>query len=104
MDSIVEMANLLKERNNPSMQGIGIGKVIAASPLKIAFNSFVLEKDRLVIAKHLLAIYGTSDASITTHGSHAHTVSDKLKSGEKVIVIPSTDNMTYYVIDKVGDL
>lgn len=104
MDAMTELAKLLKERENPSVQSTGIGTVISISPLKISLNSFILDKSNLFVAKHLLSTYQTSGASVGDHGDHTHTISDILQKGDKVIVIPSCNNSLYFVIDKVGDI
>jgi len=120
MDAIVEMAKLFKERENKPIQGICIGKVVTAPPkLKIVVNGFILEGSRLVISQHLLSSYKRStsptinvgSASVGDHGDHTHTVTisditftDTLAAGDKVIVVPSVDNSTYFIIDKVGDI
>lgn len=117
MDGITELANLFKERDNPSMQDIGIGKVTADPPeVSVKFNGFNLDRDMLVIPEHLLPhtrkIEPKIIVSYTTvgdHGTHTHTVeipeitfTDGLKAGDSVIVIPSKDNKKYYVVGKVG--
>lgn len=105
MSGIDEMAKLFKDRNNPSVQGICVGVVISPSPtLRITANGFILDKTNLVVAKHLNSTYATSETDIATHGSHGHNVSDILKAGDKVIVIPSTNNATYFIVGKVGDI
>ena len=105
MDSVTELAKLFKERNNPTMQGISVGKVLSPPPdLKITVNGFIFDKSDVVVAKHLLTKFETNSVLVGNHGEHTHTVEEPLKSGEKIIVIPSVNNATYYVIDKVGDI
>jgi hypothetical protein len=120
MDGITEFAKELKKRDNKVFQSIGIGTVISAPPaIKIQFNGFVLGKDRIVVAEHLLPTYKrdtlpaitVSSASIPDHGSHTHAVdiaditfTDTLKQGDKVIVVPTVDDAIYFIIDKVGDV
>lgn len=105
MDSITELAKILKARENPSIQGISIGKVLTEIPdIKVSLNGFILDKSRIVIAKHLIKQYETSSTSVSNHGKHMHTIEDVLKAGDKVIVIPTMDDSTYFVIDKVGDI
>ena len=117
-DPYVEFAKLFKERENPPIQGVSTGIVITASPLIIAVNDFILDSERLVVAAHLLPqtknttpAITVSNTSVGDHGYHTHTVgmesitfTDTLIAGDKVIVIPSADNQTYYVIDKVGEV
>lgn len=105
MDSITELAKLFKDRENPSMQGICVGKVLTPPPsLKITVNGFILDKSNLVVAKHLLDTYTTSGETVGDHGQHTHTLEDILKSGDKIIVIPSANDLTYFIVDKVGDI
>jgi len=100
MDSITELAKLFKERNNPSIQGICVGKVLTAPPeLKITVSGFIL-----VVAQHLLKTYISSSETVADHGQHTHTVADVLCCNDKVIVIPSRDDSIYFVMDKVGDI
>lgn len=105
MDSITELAKLFKDRENPSMQGICIGKVLSTPPnLKITVNGFILDKSNLVVSKHLLNTYTTSGETVGDHGQHTHAIEDMLKNGDKVIVIPSVNDLTYFIIDKVGGI
>lgn len=103
MDAMTELAKLFKDRNNPSIQGICIGKVLSPPPdLKIAVNGFVFDRSDIVVAKHLINTYSTNNAVIGDHGQHSHELEDILQSGDQIIVIPSINNVTYFVIDKVG--
>lgn len=102
MEAVTELAKLLKERENISVQGIGVGKVIGVDPVRIVFNGFILTGNRIVVAKHLVAAYSTTDARVGDHGAHVHTIVEPLAPGESVIIIPSADNGTYFIIDKVG--
>lgn len=105
MDALTELALLFKDRENPSVQDICVGKVLTELPdIKITVNGFILDKSRLVLAKHLINTYATTSTSIETHGEHLHSVEDLLQKGNRVIVIPTRDNSTYFVIDKVGDI
>jgi len=105
VDGITELALMFKKRENQPVQGICVGKVLAPPPqLKITVNGFILENEDLVVANHLLATYTSSSTNIATHGDHSHTVSDILQAGGRVIVMPSADNATYFILDKVGDL
>lgn len=105
MDSIAELAKLFKERENPSLQGISVGKVLSPPPnLKITVNGFIFDKSDVVVANHLLTTYTTSSAEVGNHGEHTHTVEGILQSGDKIIVIPSVNNATYFIMDKVGEV
>lgn len=103
MDAIVELAKMFQDRNNPTVQGIGIGKVISAPPKPmILFNGFQLDSSWLIISEYLLTEITTNPASVGDHGSHDHTIDRTLKVGDFVIVVPSPENAKYFIIGKVG--
>lgn len=80
MDGIVELAMIIKERDNPSVQGIGVGLVfLDEGALKVRFNGFTLDNTLYIKASHV-----------------------RLVEGDSVIVIPSAENQIYYIIGKVG--
>lgn len=80
MDGIVELAMIIKERDNPSVQGIGVGLVfLDEGALKVRFNGFTLDNTLYIKASHV-----------------------GLVEGDSVIVIPSAGNQIYYIIGKVG--
>lgn len=123
MDGIMELAKLLKERENPSTSGIQVGKVVVGFPdIKIsAGDKIILDRDDLVFSAHILKNYrrdfeienidGETDSiNVGDHGTHKHKINtlkatikftDELKIGDEVILIPTTDEQTYYVLDKV---
>lgn len=80
MDAVTEFAKLFRERDNPSVQGIGIGVAIKVDgEIKVRFNGFLLDGSLYVTARHVT-----------------------MEEGDTVIVIPSADNQTYYIVGKVG--
>lgn len=79
MDGITELAKILRERDNPPVQGVGVGAVVTADPLSVRFNGFVLDARNSVVSGHVV-----------------------LEDGDSVIVIPSADNVKYYIVGKVG--
>lgn len=83
MDGISELAKLFKERENKPTMGIQIGKVLSPLPdIKIGFGDrIILDKDNLIISD---LIYNKT-----------------LENNDEVILIPASDNQTYYAIDKV---
>lgn len=101
--AIVELAKMLHERNNISKESFVVGKVISSYPnLKINDgDEIILSKSNLIVASHLLP---HSRAYTASNGSGTITFTDSLKSGEKVIMIPSTDGQKYIVLDKVVEL
>lgn len=131
MDSIVEMAKLFKERENQPYMGPQIGTVISPPPeLKVRLgDKIILDKKRLVIAAHVLASYrraiqvqdassfsgNTASALEGTGYEHTHTYeslgfagqmsyTDTLQEGDEVILMPSTDIQTYFLVDKAVKL
>ncbi|NLW92365.1 MAG: DUF2577 domain-containing protein [Syntrophomonadaceae bacterium] len=126
MDHIVELARMLKERENTPYLGPMLGVVVAAPPdicVKLG-DQILLYKDDLVIAAHVLSGYkrkatytGTFPTSTELVGSpyeHQHSVTspmsgdiettDTLAVGDQVILIPTTNAQIYYLIDKAVGL
>lgn len=83
--NIVELAMLFKERDNKQWSGVQVGKVVSGFPgIKIRLGEVILlEKDMLIFAS---------------------SVVNNLSVSDKVIVIPSSNEQIYYVIDKVVTL
>lgn len=102
MDAFTELAKLLKERENKPTHGITVGKVVSSPPqLKIQLNEVVLlSASNLVISSHLLE---ERVKKITVSNGLVTEVIDKeeLKVGDEVILIPTADYQTFYLIDKV---
>lgn len=124
-----EFAKEFKKRDNVSVQGITVGTVTSPPPnLVIVVNGFILDKEQLVVADYLLSGYkremitrGSGNITAKTpvpppiyYDQHTViesidfagdiTLTDTLKAGDKVIVMPSTNNEIYYVLSKVGEL
>lgn len=102
---IVELAKLFKVRDNKSYDGFLIGKVIAPPPstaISIDEN-IILDNDNLIFSAQLLSGYERSfevyDATINSFSGKIKTT-DTLKSGDLVILVPSTNGQLYIVIDK----
>lgn len=75
---------------------VEIGKVVNAAPnlqIKLQSDGLVLEKDDLTVAQHL------TEYKILLNGSPA-TIDNKLKPGDKVILISDDDTEEFYVIDR----
>ncbi|ABR48582.1 hypothetical protein Amet_2428 [Alkaliphilus metalliredigens QYMF] len=125
MNGIKELAEMFKERENKAYMGPQIGKVITPPPnIKVSLgDKIILEKNRLIIAAHVLSGYtrqfqGQSNGTITTKTppspvsyseytvledlNHAGEIvyTDTLKTGDEVILLPSTDEQKYIIIDK----
>lgn len=79
---IVELAQLFKARDNKSYDVFLIGRVISPPPTpKIKLDENIILNNRKLI--------------------FAERVTYDLKSDDQVILIPSINNQTYVVIDKV---
>lgn len=79
-DGLTALAKMFKSRENQSPMSIGIGTVANESPLKVAFGNFSdLDKEDLVFAKG---------------------IETNLKQHEELIIIPSSDEQTYFVLAK----
>jgi len=80
MDPISELAKLFKERDNKPYLGPQVGSVISPFPdIKVSLgDSILLEKEDLVIGAMVQG----------------------LVAGDEVILIPSGDCQTYYLVDK----
>lgn len=83
----VELANIIKERNNPKPSGMIVGKVISGLPdLQISFgDEIILDTDQLVVANRLYSLQAP------------------LADGDMVIVMPDPQGQIYFVLDKVGE-
>jgi hypothetical protein len=112
MNGINELALMFKERNNEHYLGPITGTVISPPPeIKIScFNgSAIFDKSKLIIAASVLNGYtrkttidgvSTTAASSITKIEGELSFTDKLASGDEVILIPTQDKQTYFVIDK----
>lgn len=80
MDGITELAKLFKERENKSSIGVITGTVANVSPPRVSIS------DRIVVSGGKLII--------------ANSYLNAMQIGDSVIIIASSDNQKYYVIDK----
>lgn len=97
MDGIIELAKLFKERENPSVIGLQIGKVISVNPIKIALgDKIILDADDLVISESAYYKYDLVNGVLNKV--------PKLKMKDKIILLPTNNEQTYFVIDKVVSL
>lgn len=97
MDGFNELAKILKERENPNIMGIQVGTVVSVTPLKIVIgDKIILDTDNLVVTEGAYYDYVLG----------AETVQRKIKltKNDKVILIPSNNEQTYFLIDKVVTL
>lgn len=101
--ALVELAKMFHERNNKSNGGFVIGKVVSPHPdLKINDgDEILLNRENLIVAGHLLP---HSRSFVTSGTSGTINFTDGLKRGESVIMIPSTDDQKYIVLDRAVTL
>lgn len=83
MSSIEKLGQLFRDRDNPPIINITVGKVISVNPLNIQWGQNVLLTEKNLIVGSIFK-------------------SGVTKVGDKVIILPDLDFKTWYVIDKVG--
>lgn len=83
----VQLAGLLKDRDNRPAPGAVIGKVVSGLPdLAVSIgDEILLDADQLVIANRL------------------YYLPEPLAPGDEVILFPGPGGQVYYAIDKVGE-
>jgi hypothetical protein len=124
-DQITELASMFKERDNKLPSSMTTGIVITPPPeVSIRLNEVViLYKDNLVFSAHMLAgykrelqlVFNDENCGQTNVESlHSHTVEslnvdtndtkistlDTIVEGDEVILMPTTDDQLYFVLDK----
>ncbi len=112
MNGIVELAKLLRARDNIVNSGVQLGRVVSPLPdIKVALGEkIILTKEHLIFAAHMLKDHKRGyrangsiefldvDAPFTAEGEIEFT--DSLQAGDRVIIIPTKDEQKYYVLDK----
>lgn len=108
MDAFTEMAKLFKERENPKPFSVEVGKVISELPnIQISLGSegkIVLTKENLLFTSQVLDGYKREVNIQYENGGAAKgniTFIDTLKNGDEVILIPTSNKQSYYLMDKV---
>lgn len=95
----VGFAQRFKERENKAFVGMVVGEVITGLPnLSVSIGKdIILDIDQLVIANRIYYMhYHLDDAS--------HTPVDiTLAPGDKVLLMPTSSEQSYYLIDRVGE-
>lgn len=120
----IQFAKMFKERDNKSKIGNIIATVVSTSPLKLSIFSgeSILQKEQLYCCNSLLANYShdftvsdldlkiqddngitTTERQITTFKGKI-TFEDTLKVNDKVLLVNTEDEQTYFIIDKVTKL
>lgn len=82
--AIVELAKLFKERNPKNSSNYVIGKVISPLP-----NLRINDGDSIILDKENLTVTSWFQRN------------SEIKQGDLVLMIPSSDEQNYIVIDKV---
>lgn len=114
--NLVKLGKLLKERENKEYDGFLIGKVISPPPsIQISIDeNIILDNSNLIFSASLLAGYErvidvtsaniqVNDVTVTSFSGKIITT-DTLKKDEQVILVPSSNNQMYIVIDKAVTL
>lgn len=106
MDGVSELAKMFKDRDPIKYMGPVVGTVLSPPPeIKIqADKDIILDKSHLVIGASILKDYQreyttSSDRSSWSDMRYVRLV-DTLKEGDEVILIPSQDEQTYFLVDK----
>lgn len=82
MNGITELAKLFKQRENPNLLGVCLGTVVNLPPdLSIKLNEKITLTPKNLILSETLSL-------------------KELTSGDKVIIIPSTNEQLFFVLDK----
>lgn len=86
MDGVSELAKIINERNNPKKIGLQIGRVITTFPnIKVSMGEkVILDKDNLIVSD---TIY-----------------KKQLYNEDEVVLIPTEDEQSFLLVDKVVKL
>lgn len=99
----VQLAKLFKDRDNVPSLGNMIGTVATISPLTISLfaGEVILTEDMLMIADRLLP----KQLDCLINGLESTIEFDEsLAPGDKVLVMPSEDELIFFIIDKFVSL
>ena len=99
--------NLLREQGayyNPS--SICLGKIVSVDPLQINYRNTPLNRNRLLISKHLLDYTETVECTTNTVDNHSHnitTINHKsiLNIGDTVVLYEIEKNKKFLVLEVV---
>lgn len=121
----VGLASMFKERNNKSLIGPCVGKVVSVDPLKVSIlnGDVVLEGDQLYMPSGLLekefkcdikasgdigeitGVAGNLKSLDITKDTGLIKLHFELKEGNDLLLIPTENEQTFFIIDivkKVG--
>ena len=85
MQEALELAKLLKERDNNKFDPVAIGRVISVSPLKVNDGDDIILDEELIITLRIQQLI----------------TSNELTAGNKVVMMANSSLDKYVVIDKV---
>ena len=87
-DSIVRIANLFKQRDNPNNFNITTGVLISKSPIQFRVN------DKFIVSNQ-------EGNMIITKNTYNYIISHVNPLGLRFIIIPTPDGSTWYVLEEV---
>ena len=99
--------NLLREQgayyNSPD---ICLGKIVSIDPLQINYKNTPLNRNRLLISKHLLDYTETVESTTSTVGDHSHSITtiehkSILNVGDTVVLYEIEKNKKFLVLGVV---
>ena len=99
--------NLLREQgayyNSPD---ICLGKIVSINPLQINYKNTPLNRNRLLISKHLLDWTETVESTTSTEENHSHSVTaikhkSMLNVGDTVVLYEIEKNKKFLVLEVV---
>ena len=99
--------NLLREQgayyNSPD---ICLGKIVSIDPLQINYRNTPLNRNRLLINKHLLDYTETVECTTSTEENHSHSVTaikhkSMLNVGDTVVLYEIEKNKKFLVLEVV---
>ena len=99
--------NLLREQgayyNSPD---ICLGKIVSIDPLQINYRNTPLNRNRLLINKHLLDWTETVECTTSTEENHSHSVTtikhkSMLNAGDTVVLYEIEKNKKFLVLEVV---
>ncbi|KQX69224.1 DUF2577 family protein [Paenibacillus sp. Root444D2] len=95
----VGFAKMLKDKKSNGSFGVTTGKIISALPDIVVQvgDEILLDSSDLIIANRLYYMHTHDDDEYHT------PIPITLITGDMVILIPSSNGQTYYLIDKVGE-
>lgn len=100
----VDLANEFKSRNNKEFIGAIVGNVLSINPLKIGIenNQIILDHSHFWVCGSLKEY--AKNATITENNINTDatiTYKNILSLNDKVLVIASEDNQTFFIVDKL---